>query len=147
MRRAEQLAWTFSWTGMPNVLCFLLPTSDWGHSAQWITLKVSSTEWLQRHIASSLLPLCPSLVILLTSQQLVSDRPRSPHPQMSWVSWSFDFLDCYWLHSCESTDTALTGKLPVWAAITIVAVVSPLSPEVRMHNGCCNIWKPSIFQL
>lgn len=147
MRRAEQLAWAFSWTGMPNVLCFLLPTSDWGHGAQWITLKVSSIGWLQHHIASFLLPLCPSLTILLTSQQLSFRQTTFSRPQMSWFSWSFDFLDCYWLHSWESTGTALTGKLSVWAAITIVAVVSPLSPEVRVHNGCCNIWKTSIFQL
>lgn len=125
MRRGEQLAWVFSWTGMPNVLCLVLPTSNRGHSTRWITLKVSSIVWLQHHIASSLLPLSPRLTIFLTSQQLGSRQTMLSSSSAVWVSRSFDFLDCYWLHSRESTDTALTEKLSVWAAIIVVAVGFP----------------------
>lgn len=110
---------------MPNVPCLLLPTSDRGHGARWITLKVSSVVWLQHHIASSLLPLSPSLTIFLTSQQLGFRQTTLSSSSAVWVSWSFDLLHRYWLHSRESTDTALTEKLSLWEAIIIVAVVFP----------------------
>lgn len=92
MRIAEQLAWVFPWTGMSNVLCLLLPTSDRAHSVQWITLKVSSIVLIQHHITSSILLLPPSLTSVLPQSNQNSSRPHSPHPQLSeyphfFTSW------------------------------------------------------------
>lgn len=99
MMRAEEVAWTFSWTKSS-----LLITSHllWRRQCS-VYHSVNRVAWLQHHIAFSLsLPISPSSFIW---QQLDFRQTMFSLSSAVWVSWSSEFMDCYWLYSQWNTLT------------------------------------------
>lgn len=146
MMRAERLAWAFSWTEILNVLWLLLPFSD---GEQRSSVNHSSGQHNMISASHCIFSLPSSFqshhLSYLTAARFQADHTllvRSylfPGLLNSWTASDCTCMKC--------SDTALTEKRSLWAAVVIVAVVFPLVGKpvciilVVVYVVYCNIWE------